>query len=106
MLAVTSVLIAALTALSSFCRWERTWHGRATAKLAIQNLCGKWELELANARLNVPAEAKVDHVYKATNDLLTNFATVSMSEAEEFFSQLQFPRSDTTKPLDPVQPRS
>jgi Protein of unknown function (DUF4231) len=92
-----SVTIAALTALSSFFRWERTWRGNITAKTAIEQYCAKWELELTNARLRISEDERITHVYKATSDLLANVSNVVSSESEGFFSNLQFPHQDSSK---------
>jgi hypothetical protein len=90
-----SIAIAALTGLGSFYRWERTWHGNSTAQLALEHLVAKWELELTNAKLLLDANKRSEHVYLATNDLLTNSRSVVSSEAEGFFSLLQAPQKDT-----------
>ena len=95
-----SIAVAALTGLTSFFRWERTWRGHATGKVAIEQHVGKWELELANAEFILlvknPELAKT-HVYQATMDLLTNTGVVVSSESEGFFSALQVPqRSEST----------
>jgi hypothetical protein len=47
------VVIAALADLRSFFRWERTWHGKSAAQVALEQLVAKWELELTRARLVV-----------------------------------------------------
>jgi hypothetical protein len=95
-LSVMSITIAALTGLSSFYRWERTWRGNSSAQVALEQHCAKWELELTNARLILAPEDRVKHVYQATDDLLTNASSVVSSESEGFFSGLQFPRQDST----------
>ncbi len=94
-LSVMSVSIAALTGLSSFYRWERTWRGNSSAQMALEQLCAKWKLELTNARLVLSPEERVKHVYKATDDLLTNARSVVSSESEGFFSGLQFPQQNS-----------
>lgn len=94
-LSTISIAVAALTGLSSFYRWERTWSGNSTSQLALEQAVAKWELELANAKLLVPADQRVQHVYQATNDLLTNARTVASSQSEGFFSGLQFPQQNT-----------
>jgi hypothetical protein len=91
-----SIAIAALTGLSSFYRWERTWRGNSSAQVALEQHCAKWELEMTNARLILAPEDRVMHVYQATDDLLTNASNVVSSESEGFFSGLQFPRQDST----------
>jgi hypothetical protein len=100
-LTVTSITIAALTGLNSFYRWERRWRGNSIAQVAIEQLCAKWELELINARLIIPEAGKIDHVYKATNDLLVNVQAVLSSESEEFFNTLQFPQQNSAAKPSP-----
>ncbi len=94
-LSVMSVTIAALTGLSSFYRWERTWRGNSSAQMALEQLCAKWQLELTNARLILSPEERVKHVYQATDDLLTNARSVVSSESEGFFSGLRFPQQNS-----------
>jgi hypothetical protein len=94
-LSVISITIAALTGFSSFFRWERTWRGNSTGQVSLEQHCAKWELELTNARLLLPAEERIEHVYRATDDLLTNARNVVSSENEGFFSHLQFPQQNT-----------
>ena len=101
-LSALSLTVAALTGLSSFYRWERTWRGRAVTRDTLEQLIAKWELEIANARLVLPEAEKMRHVYLATDDLLANVRTALSSESEGFFSSLQFPASDrTSKPKSP-----
>lgn len=96
-LAVMSVTIAALTGLASFFRWERSWRGRFLTEFAIENLTAKWELELVNARLVLDPAERIKHVYLATNDLISNFRSISFAETEDFFSRLQFPQSERSE---------
>jgi hypothetical protein len=94
-ISVMSVTIAALTGLNSFFRWDRTWRGRALCQYDIEWLVARWELELENARLILPdAHQRRQHVYRATRELLSNVASVSDSEVQEFFGRLQFPQND------------
>jgi hypothetical protein len=95
-LSVMSVAIAALTGLSSFFRWDNMWRRNKTAQMDLQRYVAKWELEITNARLLLPDDQKANHIYKATDDLLVNAATVISSESEGFFSGLQFPQQNTT----------
>lgn len=94
-LSLMSIAVAALTGLSSFYKWERTWRANSTAQVALQQHVAKWELELANARLLVAAQDRANHVYKATSDLLVNAGNVVTSESEGFFSGLSFPQQNT-----------
>ncbi len=94
-LSVVSIAVAALTGLSSFYRWQRTWSGNSTSQVALQQHVAKWELEIANAKLLLPPTERVQHVYQATSDLLTNAKNVVSLESEGFFSGLQFPQQNT-----------
>ena len=95
-LSAMSIAIAALTGLSSFYRWERTWRGNSTAQVTLEQHVAKWELELTNARLLLGPDERIKHVYQATDDLLTNARTVVSSESEGFFSALQFPQQSNS----------
>jgi hypothetical protein len=98
-LSVMSIAIAALTGLSSFYKWERTWRANSTAQITLEQHVAKWELEPTNARLLVSPQDRATHVYKATSDLITNAGNVVTSESEGFFSGLSFPQQNTaTKP--------
>jgi hypothetical protein len=72
------------------------WRGRNLSTHALQALCAKWEIELANAGRITGAAEQMKHVYLATSDLITNAGDVVTSESEGFFSGLQFPQSDRT----------
>jgi hypothetical protein len=91
-----SIAVAVLTGLGSFFHWERTWHGNSTTQVAIEQYCGKWELELAHARLILPPEERIKHVYLATDDLLSNVRSAMSAETEGFFNNLRFPQADRT----------
>jgi Protein of unknown function (DUF4231) len=94
-LSAVSIAIAALTGLSSFYRWDRTWSGNSSAQVALEQHVAKWELELANAQYVVPSDQRLSHAYQATNDLLINARSVVSSESSGFFSGLQFPQQNS-----------
>jgi hypothetical protein len=94
-LSVMSIAIAALTGLSSFYKWERTWRANSTAQITLEQHVAKWELELTNARVLISPQDRATHVYKATSDLITNAGNVVTSESEGFFSGLSFPQQNT-----------
>jgi Protein of unknown function (DUF4231) len=95
-LSAVSIAIAALTGLSSFYRWDRTWSGNSSAQVALEQHVAKWELELTNAQYVVPFDQRILHAYQATNDLLINARSVVSSESSGFFSGLQFPQQNST----------
>jgi hypothetical protein len=91
-----SILIAALTGLGSFYHWDRTWRGNSTAQVSIEQYVAKWELELSRAQMLLPAPDRIDHVYKATDDLLANAGGVVSAESQGFFSNLQSAQQNST----------
>ena len=96
-----SIAVAALTGLTSFFRWERTWRGYAMSKVAMEQHVAKWELELANAEFIVLVqnpEAAKRQVYQATMELLASTGVVVTSEGEGFFSALQMPQRSEPAP--------
>lgn len=95
-LSATSIMIAALTGLSSFYRWDRTWSGNSSSQVALEQRVAKWELELTNAQYLQAPDDRIVHLYQATNDLLTNASNIVSSESTGFFSGLQFPQQNTT----------
>jgi hypothetical protein len=95
-LSTVSIAIAALTGLSSFYRWDRTWSGNSSSQVALEQHVAKWELELTNAQYVVPFAQRILHAYQATNDLLINARSVVSSESSGFFSGLQFPQQNST----------
>jgi hypothetical protein len=96
-LSLMSVAIAALTGLSTFYRWERTWRSRVLVKLSLEALEAKWELEIANARLIVAPADRLAHVYATTDEIIATARRICSAETEEFFSGMQFPKSDEAK---------
>ena len=94
-LSLMSISIAALTSLSSFYKWERTWRANSTAQITLEQHVAKWELELTQARVLLSPEDRAMHVYHATSDLLANAGNVVTSESEGFFSGLSFPQQNT-----------
>jgi Protein of unknown function (DUF4231) len=100
-IAFMSITIAALTGLSTFFHWERSWRGRNLSMSATDALVEKWELELLNARLVLTdPQERLKHVYLATSDLITNFRGISSSETEDFFASMAFPQSNRATQKD------
>jgi hypothetical protein len=64
--------------------------------MAIEQAVGKWELKLRRAEFVVAQADRVNHVIKATDDLLANTGTVVSSESEGFFSNLHSTQQNST----------
>jgi hypothetical protein len=91
-----SIVIAILSSLVTFYHWDRTWRGNYNARLAIEQFCSKWSLELSRAERSLDVTKRIDHVYQATDDLLTNVKSVMASESGTFFDSLKIPETDRT----------
>jgi hypothetical protein len=89
-----SIMVAILSSLATFYHWDRTWRGNYNARIAIEQFCSKWLLELSRAEHSLKPGDRIDHVYQATDDLLTNVKSVVASESGTFFDGLRIPESD------------
>jgi hypothetical protein len=93
---ILSVLIAVLSGLSAFFRWDLSWKGRILTRVALEQFCAKWALELVRAQDYMKPEERIEHVCNATDDLLTNVNTVVSAESGTFFEGVKMPESDRT----------
>ena len=92
-LPVISLLIAGLTGLNSFFRWESSWKGYRQTCLTLEYLLTMWELQIADARCQVDAQKGIDMALQATKQLITMARTNTSAEAEDYFKQVQNART-------------
>ena len=93
-LSATAVLIAALTGLNSFYRWEDTWRSRRETEFALTHLLSIWELKIVEAmHLGDPRKAK-ELLLVATRQLLEDAKAVTGVETEKFFSNIEWPQAE------------
>lgn len=92
-LPVTSVLIAGLTGLNSFFRWENAWKGYRQTHLTLEYLLTMWELQIAEARCQIDEQKAINIVLKATEQLINATRTAISTEAEDYFKQVQAART-------------
>ena len=93
-LSAIAVLIAALTGLNSFYRWEDTWRNRRETEFALTHLLSIWELKIVEAmHLGDPRKAK-ELLLVATRQLLEDAKGVTGTETEKFFSNIDWPQAE------------
>jgi len=88
---VMSVSLAALTALSAFYRWEKTWHGRNAARRSLELLMTKFNMELADVKPTDDDEDSCKRREAAALALIAGADQVVSTETAEFSANLQSP---------------
>jgi hypothetical protein len=92
-LPVVSLLIAGLTGLNSFFRWESSWKGYRQTHLTLEYLLTMWELQIAEARCQVDAQKGIDIALQATEQLINATRTTISAEADDYFKRVQAVRA-------------
>lgn len=91
-LPVISLLIAGLTGMNSFFRWEGAWKGYRQTRLTLEYLLTEWELQIAGARCQVDEQKAIEIALNATEQLISATRTTTSTEAEDYFKQVQSAR--------------
>ncbi len=93
-LSVIALLIAALTGLNAFFKWESSWRSRRQTEFALNHLLSLWDLRIIEAMQEPdPTEAR-KLILTATRQLLQEAQTVVGAETEDFFSKMTFPQTE------------
>lgn len=92
-LPVIALLIAGLTGLNSFFRWQSDWKGYRQTQLTLEYLLTIWELQIAEARHQVDVQKGIDIALQATKQLINTTRTTTSAQAEEYFKRVQIPRT-------------
>lgn len=95
--ATASVLVAILTSLLSFFRWEVGWRGASEALFTIRALEAEWEGALASARLEHDAATGRAMAKAAFEKFHSGTFDVVKGEMSEYFKAAQ-PPNVRTKP--------
>lgn len=90
---VVALLIAALTGISSFAKWDSQWRGYKNAQFALETLRSLWELQIVEARHMNSPEAATKTVMEATRKLLENSRKIITSETERYFDDVRVPQT-------------
>lgn len=91
-LPLAALVVAALTGLTSFFRWESGWKGYRQAQFTLEYLLTVWELQIAEASQHSDAQEGIDQACQATRQLIDATQTTVSTEAEEYFKRVQIPR--------------
>jgi hypothetical protein len=91
-LSSAAVLIAALTGVNAFFKWEDVWRSRRQTEFALAYLLAVWRLEVLQA-LHEPDPVKgKDLAIAATRQLLEEARAATGEETKEFFSRVVWPK--------------
>lgn len=91
-LPIVALLVAGLTGLISFFRWESDWKGYRQTQFTLDYLLSIWELKITQAKHERDIQQAIDMALEATQQLLDTTHTTTSAEAEEYFQRVQIPR--------------
>ncbi len=85
-------MIAGLTGLSAFFRWESTWKGHIHAQLTLEYMLWMWELKISEAKHEIDPQKGIERALQATEQLLNDTQGTITTETEEYFKRVQVPQ--------------
>jgi hypothetical protein len=88
LLSTVSLLVAAVSSLSTFFRWDSTWQSRIRTAGALRAALAKWELSMKAAEL---AENAIDMAFTATEKLSDEAFNLVGAETKQFFDTVKWP---------------
>ena len=91
LLSAFAVLIAVITSLGSFYKWEQTWRSYRQAETALGHLLSLWEFSIVEATQETDITKGREKIIAATQQLLEAAHKVTSTETEEFFSKIEWP---------------
>ncbi len=91
LLSAFAVLIAILTSLGSFYKWEDTWRSHRQAETALGHLLLLWDFNIIEAKQEADTSKGAEKIIAATQQLLDSAHKVTSAETEEFFSKIEWP---------------
>lgn len=92
-LPLVALVIAALTGLNAFFRWEGDWKRDLQAHIALEHMLSIWEVQITEAKQEPDVQKGIAKVVQATKQLLDNAKDITATETEEAFKLVQFPQS-------------
>jgi len=96
-LPIVALMVAGLTGLSSFFRWERTWKGHIQTRITLEYLLSVWNLQITQARHEVDIQKGIEIAINATKQLLDDTHKTVSAETKEHFERLQIPREQQSQ---------
>lgn len=91
LLSAFAVLIAVVTSLGSFYKWDQTWRSYRQAESALGHLLSLWDFRIIDAMQEADTKKGVEKIIAATQQLLEAAHKVTSTETEEFFSKVEWP---------------
>ncbi|GHO89216.1 DUF4231 domain-containing protein [Dictyobacter formicarum] len=91
-LPIVALLIAGLTGLNAFFRWEDSWKGYMHAQLTLEHLLWMWELKISEAKHEMDPQKGIEIALHATEQLINETQGAIHAEAEEYFKLVQVPQ--------------
>ena len=92
-LPVVALVIAGLSGLTAFFRWESNWRGFSQTGYMLEYQLKMWELKVIEAKHEMDAQKAVEIVVQATKQLLDDAQAATNDETEAFFKRVQMPRT-------------
>jgi hypothetical protein len=88
---VIGILVALLSGLAAFFRWDETWKTNIGALMEIEHRQAVWELRILEARYAADAEQGIALAVQATKDLLEEARRVDVGNTQAFFQNVRVP---------------
>lgn len=91
-LPLVALVVAGLTGLSSFFKWDISMRSHIQGEFQLQFLLSIWDLQITEAKHELDAESAIKKAIQATQQLLENAQITSSAEIEEHFQSIKPPR--------------
>jgi len=93
LVSIIALLVAALTGINAFARWDSQWREYKRAQLTLEHLDAAWELRVFEARQMRCFEEAQKTVIDATRELFDGAQKAVVSETERYFENVQLPQT-------------
>ena len=90
-MSLIGILIALLSGLAAFFRWDESWKANISALMEIEHRQAVWELRILEARRAADGEQGVAQAVQATKDLLEEARKVDVGNTQAFFQNVRVP---------------
>ena len=83
-----SLMVAVISSLNTFFKWDSTWQSRVSTAAALQSLLARWDLSMKSAETAQNAD---DTALAATEKLFNDTFNIVGSETKQFFASVKWP---------------
>ena len=90
LVSISAGLIALLTGINSFFRWDVAWHGHIQAELTLDRLHKDWEFAIARAKAHPEVAEALKMAIEATEQFQTRVHVVVEAETKGYFTVQKF----------------